>query len=81
MDSHAREYSAAVAGMHDTYGVAKQTHAVGDSIWIRLPGTEKSHARVVVIEVLEDDLYHVVQHVPGSDRQHFAVTPDQIMPF
>jgi hypothetical protein len=81
MDSHAREYSAAVAGMHDTYGGAKQTHAVGDSIWIRLPGTEKSHARVVVIEVLDDDLYHVVQHVPGSDRQHFAVTPDQIMPF
>jgi hypothetical protein len=67
--------------MHDTYGGAKQTHAVGDSIWIRLPGTEKSHARVVVIEVLDDDLYHVVQHVPGADRQHFAVTPDQIMPF
>ena len=81
MDAHGREYAAAVAGMQDTYGTQKQTHAVGDSIWIRLPGTENTHARVVVLEVLDDDVYHVVRHVPGADRQHYAVTPDEIMPF
>ena len=63
------------------YGKPKQTHAVGDSIWIRLPNTESTHAKVVVVEVLDDDLYHVSRHVPGGDRQHFAVTPDEIMPF
>jgi hypothetical protein len=81
MDPHTREYAAAVAGWQDTYGKPKQTHAVGDSIWIRLPNTENTHAKVVVVEVLDDDLYHVTRHVPGRERQHFAVSPDEIMPF
>jgi hypothetical protein len=81
MDSHGREYRGAVAAMQDVYGKPKQTHAVGDSIWIRLPNTESTHAKVVVVEVLDDDLYHVSRHVPGGDRQHFAVTSGEIMPF
>lgn len=81
MDAHERDYAGAVSGWQDTYGKPKQTHAVGDSIWIRLPHTENSHAKVVVVEVLDDDLYHVARHVPGRDREHFAVTSDEIMPF
>lgn len=80
MDSHDREYRGAVAAMQDVYGKPKQTHAVGDSIWIRLPNTQNTHAKVVVVEVLDDDLYHVARHVPGGERQHFAVTTDEIMP-
>lgn len=80
-DPHSREYAAAVTGMQDTYGTPRTTHAVGDSVWIRLPGTENTHVKVVVVEVLDDDLYHVVRHVPGCDRQHYAVTDAEIMPF
>jgi hypothetical protein len=81
MDAHEKEYAGAVIGMRQVYGGTPVTYAVGDSIWIRLPGTENTHAKVVVIEVLADDVYHVVRHVPGEDRQHYAVTPDEIMPF
>jgi hypothetical protein len=81
MDAHEREYAGAVAGLKDTYGMRSQTHAVGDSVWIRLPGTENTHAKVVVVEVLDDDVYHVVRHVPGAGREHYAVRTEEIMPF
>jgi hypothetical protein len=81
MDAHAREYAAAAAGMRDTYGFQRQTHAVGDSIWVRLPIAQNTHVKVVVVEVLDDDLYHVTRHIPGGGREHYAVTPDEIMPF
>lgn len=81
MNAHEREYMGAVAGMQDAYGKPRQTHAIGDCVWIRLPHTQNTHAKVVVVEVLDDDLYHVKRHVPGQDSQHFAVTADEIMPF
>lgn len=80
-DPHHNEYLAAVAGMTDTYGARPQEFAVGDSITIRVPGTENTTARATVIEVLNETTYHVAAHLPGQGRQHFAVTPDDVMPF
>ena len=80
-DAHAREYAAAIAGMADTYGARPQEFAVGDSITIRVPGSINATARATVIEVLDDTTYHVAAHLPGKGREHFAVTPDDVMPF
>ena len=80
-DAHAREYAGAVAGMADTYGARPQEFAVGDSLTIRVPGTVNTTARATVIEVLSENTYHVAAHLPGQGRQHFAVTPDDVLPF
>jgi len=80
-DAHAREYDGAVAGMADTYGARPQEFAVGDSITIRVPGSVNAYTRATVIEVLNENTYHVAAHVPGKGREHFAVTPDDVMPF
>jgi len=80
------EYAAAVAGMRETYGGRTElregqpvtTYAVGDRIaWLEGGQT----IRGVVVEVLNDDTYHVRRHVPDQGNAHYAVTADQAVPF
>jgi hypothetical protein len=80
------EYLGAVAGMAETYGGRPQvrdgklvtTYAVGDRIaWLEKGETLKG----VVVEVLDEDIYHVRRHVPDHGNAHYAVTGEQTVPF
>lgn len=80
MDAHASEYRAAVAGMADTYG-RNCPHAVGDSIWVRQPGTVNTPIRAVVIGHLEDGRLHVSVHHIGGGREHLFVALEDVLDF
>jgi hypothetical protein len=80
------EYHGAVAAMHETYGGRGEirdgklvtTYAVGDRIaWLEKGETLKG----VVVEVLDEDIYHVRRHVPDHGNAHYAVTGEQTVPF
>lgn len=86
MDAHENEYAAAVAGMNETYGGRTQirdgrlvtTYAVGDRIaWLENGQMLKG----IVVEVLDQDTYHVRRHVPDHGNKHYAVTAEQTVPF
>ena len=54
------------------------TYAVGDSVNVAF---EDGHRRCVVIEALDDNRYHVVEHLPGGGRRHHEVDGDAIATF
>jgi prepilin-type processing-associated H-X9-DG protein len=54
------------------------TYAVGDSVNVAFPD---GHRRCVVIEVLDANRYHVVEHLPGGGRRHHEIDGDAIAAF
>ena len=78
-DPHHAEYAAAIRGMADTYG-RRGEPAVGDSIWVRLPGQTNQHAQVVVVAV-DDDGKMLVRQDGIADATPFFVSSDAALPF
>ena len=87
-DPNEREYLAAVSYLPEhtvssgitTYrdGSLHTTYAVGDRIrWLEQGQTLAG----VVVEVLDEDIYHVRRHVPDVGNEHHAVTAEDIVPF
>jgi hypothetical protein len=54
------------------------TYAVGDSVNVAF---EDGHRRCVVIEALDANRYHVVEHLPGGGRRHHEIDGDAIAAF
>jgi len=54
------------------------TYAVGDSVNVAF---EDGHRRCVVIEALDANRYHVVEHLPGGGRRHHEIDGDAIATF
>ena len=88
IDAHDREYAAAAAYLCEQTisggttrlvdGELRTTYAVGD----RIAFIEQGHTLYgVVVEVLDEDIYHVRRHVPDHGNMHHAVHGDQITPF
>ena len=88
IDAHDREYAAAAAYLCEQTisggttrlvdGELRTTYAVGD----RIAFIEQGHTLYgVVVEVLDEDIYHVRRHVPDVGNMHHAVHGDQITPF
>jgi hypothetical protein len=89
-DPHYREAAAACAAVAEHYGSPAQgegrywrgrlvsTYAVGDSVNVAFPG---GHRRCVIVECLDDNRYHVVEHVPGGARRHHEIDGDAIAAF
>ena len=88
IDAHDREYAAAAAYLCEQTisggttrlvdGQLRTTYAVGE----RIAFIENGHTLYgVVVEVLDDDIYHVRRHVPDVGNMHHAVYGDQITPF
>jgi len=86
------EALAASAALRELYGSPTQgehrwrggrlvsTYAVGDSVNVAFAD---GHRRCVIVEVLDEEsnTYHVVHHVTGGGREHYAVEGDAIAPF
>jgi hypothetical protein len=89
-DPHYREADAACAAVAEHYGSPAQgegrwirgrlvsTYAVGDSVNVAF---DDGHHRCVIVECLDDDRYHVVEHVPGGPRRHHEISGDRIAAF
>ncbi len=54
------------------------TYAVGDSVNVAF---DDGHRRCVVIEALDANRYHVVDHLPGGGRRHHEIDGDAIATF
>jgi hypothetical protein len=92
IDSHTGDAEAHAAGvaMTEFYGSPAQgdgrwvngclvsTYAVGDSVNVAF---EDGHRRCVVIEALDDNRYHVVEHLPNGGRRHHEIDGDAIAAF
>lgn len=86
------EALAAAVAMRELYGSPAQgegrmrggrlvsTYAVGDSVNVAFAD---GHRRCVIVEVLDEasNTYHVVHHVTGGGREHYAVEGDAIAAF
>ncbi len=61
-----------------THAKSATAYAVGDRIrWLEKGQTLNG----VVVEVLDEDIYHVKRHVPDQGHLHYAVTAEDIVPF
>jgi hypothetical protein len=92
IDRHPGDAEAHAAGfaMAELYGSPAQgngrwvngrlvsTYAVGDSVNVAF---EDGHRRCVVIEALDANRYHVVEHLPGGGRRHHEIDGDAIATF
>lgn len=88
-DAEALAASAALRELYDSPvqgegrwrgGRLVSTYAVGDSVNVAFAD---GHRRCVIVEVLDEEsnTYHVVHHVTGGGREHYAVEGDAIAAF
>lgn len=82
MDAHRNDYTAAVAGMAETYGVC--TFAVGDRVTYRLEGWGNAHENGRVTGHRDDGLYLLVEAEDDHTQRVIDARPwpiGNVLPF